>query len=90
MAQPEGTPTFALRRFTLEPNGQTPLHSHPWEHKVYVLQGGGAAVTEEGETPLRPECAVLVLPDEVHRFKSGDEGLQFLCLVPLGEATRGR
>ena len=44
LAQPEGAPNFALRRFTLEPNGQTPLHSHPWEHEVYVLQGGGAAV----------------------------------------------
>lgn len=89
LAAPEGAPTFALRRFTLEPNGQTPLHSHPWEHEVYVLQGGGAVVTEEGETPLHPECAVLVLPDEVHCFKSGAEGLQFLCLVPLGEATKG-
>ncbi len=55
-----------------------------------VLTGGGAVVTEEGETPLKPECAVLVLPDEVHRFRSGDEGLVFLCLVPLGEATKGR
>ena len=43
----------------------------------------------EGKTPLRPSCAVLVLPDEVHRFRAGDEGLQFLCLVPNGEATRG-
>ena len=85
----EGTPTFALRRFSLEPNGQTPQHSHPWEHEVYVLQGSGVVVTEEGETPLQPDCAVLVLPDEVHCFKSGAEGLQFLCLVPLGEATKG-
>lgn len=85
----EGTPTFALRRFTLAPEGQTPLHAHPWEHEVYVLQGGGAVVTEEGETPIAPGCAVLVLPDERHCFKSGREGLQFLCLVPVGEATKG-
>ncbi|MCE5240823.1 cupin domain-containing protein [bacterium] len=85
----EGAPTFALRRFTLEPNGQTPRHSHPWEHEVYVLQGGGAVVTEQGETPVRPDCAVLVLPDEIHCFRAGAEGLQFLCLVPLGEATQG-
>ena len=80
---------FALRRFTLEPNGQTPQHSHPWEHEVHVLQGGGVVVTDAGETPLQPECAVLVLPDETHCFRSGEEGLQMLCLVPLGEATRG-
>ena len=37
-----------------------------------MLQGGGVVVTEEGETPLWPEC-----------------GLQFPCLVPLGETTKG-
>jgi len=90
LAAAEGAPNFALRRFTLEPHGQTPEHSHPWEHEVYVLRGGGTVVTSEGETPLRPDCAVLVLPEERHCFKSGAEGLQMLCLVPLGEATKGR
>ena len=46
-------------------------------------------MTEEGGTPLQPEYAVLVLPEETHRFWAGDEGLHFLCLVPLGEPTRG-
>jgi quercetin dioxygenase-like cupin family protein len=89
LASPEGTPNFALRRFTLESGGQTPSHSHPWEHEVYVLRGGGAVVTDDGETSLHPDCAVLVLPEETHCFRAGDDGLQFLCLVPLGEATKG-
>jgi len=89
LASPEGTPNFALRRFTLQPGGQTPSHTHPWEHEVYVLRGGGAVVTDEGETPLHPDCAVLVLPDERHCFRAGAEGLQMLCLVPLGPATEG-
>ncbi len=89
LASAEGAPNFALRRFTLEPGGQTPSHSHSWEHEVYVLRGGGAVVTEVGETPLRPDCAVLVLPEETHCFRAGAEGLQMLCLVPLGPATVG-
>lgn len=89
LATPEGAPNFAMRRFTLESGGQTPFHCHPWEHEVYVLRGAGCLVTEEGETPLQPDCAVLVLPDERHCFRAGDEGLQMLCLVPVGEATRG-
>lgn len=40
-------------------------------------------MTDDGETPLRPGCAVLVLPDEVHCFRSGGEGLQFPHPVPL-------
>jgi quercetin dioxygenase-like cupin family protein len=66
LASAEGAPNFALRRFTLEPGGQTPTHSHPWEHEVYVLRG-----------------------DELHCFRAGEEGLQMLCLVPLGPATAG-
>ena len=62
----------------------------PGHHTCDSEGGGGAVVTEEGETPLHPECAVLVLPDEAHCFRAGDEGLKFLCLVPLGEATKGR
>ena len=89
LAAPEGAPTFALRRFTLQPGGRTPRHAHPWEHEVYVLRGGGVVETEDGETALQPDCAVLVLPDETHCFRAGEEGLQMLCLVPLGAATAG-
>lgn len=85
----EGAPTFALRRFSLAPGGQTPLHSHPWEHEAYVLGGSGVVVTNAGETPVQADCAVLILPDEEHCFRAGADGLQFLCLVPLGEATKG-
>jgi quercetin dioxygenase-like cupin family protein len=89
LASPEGAPNFALRRFVLEPGGETPFHSHPWEHEVYILAGSGVAVTPEGDVPLQADCAVLVAPSETHCFRAGPDGLQFLCLVPLGEATKG-
>ena len=28
-----GTPNFAMRRFLVEPEGQTPYHTHDWEHR---------------------------------------------------------
>jgi len=84
-----GAPNFALRRFVLEPNGYTPWHQHPWEHEVYILRGLGVLLTEEGETPIEADQAVLVLPDEWHSFRAGEQGLEMLCLVPLGEATKG-
>ena len=85
----KGAPHFALRRFVLEPSGHTPWHQHPWEHEIYVLRGGGVVVTEEGETALEADQAVLVCPDEWHNFCAGEEGLEMLCLVPLGEGTVG-
>lgn len=89
IASPESAPNFALRRFTIAPGGHTPEHSHDWEHEVYILQGGGVLVTEEGEAPLRPHCAVLVHPGERHSFCAGPDGMQMLCLVPNGPATAG-
>lgn len=89
LASAQGAPNFALRRFVLEPGGETPFHAHPWEHEVYILGGGGVAVTAEGETALQADCAMLVAPNEAHCFRAGPDGLQFLCLVPLGEATQG-
>lgn len=89
LASAQGAPNFALRRFVLEAGGQTPLHAHPWEHEVYILAGSGVVVTAQGETPLQADCAVLVTPGESHCFRAGAEGLQFLCMVPNGEATAG-
>ena len=36
-----GAINFAMRLFEMEPGGYSPLHSHPWEHEVYVLSGSG-------------------------------------------------
>ena len=90
LASPDGAPTFALRRLTLEPECQTHVQSRPWEHDADAVRCRAVVAIGETEPPLRPDCVVLVLPDEVHCFRSGDQGLQFVCLVPLGEATRGR
>ena len=86
-----GAPTFAMRRFVIGPGGHTPCHEHDWEHQVYVLRGTGVLGGGEGEVPLMPGLAVLVLPGERHQFRcDGPEELEFLCLVPNGPATGGQ
>jgi len=85
----QGAPTFVMRVFDLPPGASSPYHGHDWEHEVFVLAGAGVAVTEQGETAIGPEDAILVLPDEVHCFRNtGDDIFRFMCLVPLrGEDT---
>ncbi|NLB94880.1 MAG: cupin domain-containing protein [Armatimonadetes bacterium] len=79
-----GAPTFAMRVFDLAPGGCTPLHSHPWEHEVYVLDGSGEVEGAEGATPLSPGMAVYIAPNEVHRFRAhAGSPLKFLCLIPV-------
>ena len=81
-------PNFALRRFVIEPGGNTPFHAHVWEHVVYVLRGRGLVVTDEGERDIGPDMAILIEPKERHQFCALPEGsLEFLCVVPNGPAT---
>jgi len=79
----DGAPTFAMRHFELGKNGHTPFHKHPWEHEVYILEGHGQLITEEGNLDLSPGKAVFVRGEEMHQFKNTGEGsFKFLCIVP--------
>jgi len=79
----EAAPNFYMRQFTVAAGGQTPRHTHEWEHEVYVLSGSGTVVTPDGDMPLRPGQAVYVAPNDDHQFRNtGDEDLKFLCLIP--------
>ena len=78
-----GTPNFAMREFTIEPNGFTPYHQHKWEHEVYVLEGKGAVVSKDGDKPVSKESVILIKGDEMHSFKNtGTNNFKFLCLIP--------
>jgi quercetin dioxygenase-like cupin family protein len=78
-----GAPNFAMRLFEMEPKGHSPLHSHPWEHEVYILQGKGLVISEQGEKNFKAGDVVFILPNEKHQFKNnGEKTLKFLCLVP--------
>lgn len=84
----DGTPTMSLRVFTLEPDGYTPYHSHPWEHINYILEGEGVMVDREGkEHPIKAGDYAMVLPEEMHQFRNPRRSgtgapLKFICLVP--------
>jgi quercetin dioxygenase-like cupin family protein len=79
-----GAPTFAMRHFTVQPGGRTPLHKHEWEHEVYVLEGEGFVRDEDQEYVIRPGDAVFVPPNQLHQFRSAESShLRFLCMIPV-------
>jgi quercetin dioxygenase-like cupin family protein len=83
MSPDQGAPHFTMRVFEVTPGGHTPLHTHEWEHEVFVLAGRGAVVQNGEETLLEPDSFVLVLPNEKHQFvNKGDEVFRFICVVP--------
>jgi quercetin dioxygenase-like cupin family protein len=82
----DGAPTFAMRVIDVQPGGNTPYHTHGFEHGVFVLNGEGVVQTADGETPIGPETVVFVDPDAEHNFVNrGDDVLRFICVIPLPE-----
>lgn len=90
LGEADRAPTFHMREFTITPGGHTPLHRHPYEHEVYVLEGAGVLVAGGRRRRLEPEMAVYVPPDARHQFRnpSRREVLRFLCLIPADAMRR--
>ena len=83
ITEKEGARHFAMRLFRLEPGGYTPFHVHGWEHEVFVVEGTGQLIGEQGSQSLEVGTAVYVPAEEKHRFQAGDTGLVFLCCIPI-------
>ncbi len=84
LSKADGVPAFSFRVFTIEPEGHTPLHQHPFEHMNYIIKGTGALVAEDREYELKEGDFALVLPGETHQFKNTSKSriMRILCAVP--------
>lgn len=81
----DGTPIYSFRVFTLEPGGNTPYHSHPYEHMNFVIEGQGVLINEAGEEQLlKTGDFALVDPNEKHQYRnnSSDNAFRMICGVP--------
>jgi quercetin dioxygenase-like cupin family protein len=80
----QNAPNFAMRRFEIAPGGNTPYHTHDWEHEVYILSGNAIIKNKDGETNLKLGDVILVEPNEEHNFvNNGEDNFVFLCMIPL-------
>ena len=78
-----GAPNFAMRIFEIEPGGYSPLHSHNWEHEIFILEGDGVVVSQDREEKFKPGDVVFVPPNEKHQFRNnGKKLVKFICIVP--------
>jgi quercetin dioxygenase-like cupin family protein len=83
ITEDSGAPTFAMRLFEIEPSGYSPLHTHPWEHEVFILEGEGIVFDGKKSISFKRDDVVFTLPNEWHQFKNiGKDTLKFLCLIP--------
>lgn len=80
---PDGAENFFMRRFTIQPGGYSPRHTHPYEHEVYVLSGTGKVLLEGEWRTFEKDYAIFVPANVEHQFKNeGEQELVFLCIIP--------
>ena len=78
-----GAPNFAMRLFEMAPGGYSPLHSHSWEHEVFILSGEGQLLDGRNALSFKTGDVIFVPPNEQHQFKNTSKNaLKFLCLIP--------
>lgn len=83
ISKEDGAENFALRMFEIQPGGHTPLHTHPQEHEVFIVEGRGTLVYEGQEHDFGAEHVIFVPPNKEHRFmNTGDSLLRMLCIIP--------
>lgn len=81
--QPDAVPHFHMREFRVESGGHTPLHSHDYEHEVYILEGGGEVECGGDVKPLSAGKAVYIPANELHQFRNNSSAtLRFICMIP--------
>ena len=75
-------PNFALRKFTMEPHGGMPKHTNQVEHEQYIVRG--SAIVEIGDESVEVASgdAVYIPAMVAHSYQAGEEGFEFICVVP--------
>lgn len=83
ISKADGAENFAMRMFELQPGGFTPLHTHPHEHEVFVVEGRGVFVCEGKEYTFDADYVIFVPGGYKHQFRNtGGSILRFLCIIP--------
>ncbi len=81
----DNAPLYSYRVFTVEPGGNTPFHSHPYEHMNFIIEGQGVLVDEAGkEHQVKAGDFALVYPGEKHQYRNNSSDSKFImiCGVP--------
>lgn len=70
ISEKDGAKNFHMRVFEVEEGAPSPpLHSHSWEHEIYILEGKGVVVGDGGEKPFTSGDTIFIPPNEKHQLK---------------------
>jgi quercetin dioxygenase-like cupin family protein len=79
----DGAPNFCMRVFEIASGGNTPRHSHDWEHEIFIHSGEGEAYGNGRWNKIKTGAVIFVPANEEHQIRNqGKDALTFICLVP--------
>lgn len=83
ITEADGSENYALRVIELAPDGNTPHHTHWFEHQNYIIEGQGTVTIGNDVFPIRAGDVVFVPGDVRHQYRNtGADPLRFLCGIP--------
>lgn len=83
ITEEDGSRNFALRVIELAPHGNTPHHTHWFEHQNYVIEGEGTVTIGDETFAIKPGDVIFVPGDVQHQYRNtGAAPLKFLCGIP--------
>lgn len=85
ISRDQGAPRYAMRLFTLQPDGVIPPHRHEdAEHEIFIVEGQAALDDGRQRIPVRTGDAIFVPAGEDHGFVNDTrQPMRFICVVPL-------
>ncbi len=80
----DGAPVYALRMVEIAPGGNSPQHTHPYEHENFVVEGKGRLFIAGTWHDLKPGDVAFVPAGVLHQYvNAGDTTFKFLCGIPV-------
>ena len=80
-----GAKTYAMRHFDIRPGGIIPLHSHPEEHEIFVLEGEAKILGDIEGLVAKKDDVIFVPSNLPHGYDNtkGSKSFRFICVIPL-------
>jgi len=70
IGEKDGAPNFHMRVISFESGGESPDHSHPWEHENFIISGKGTLEVDGKTVDLKPGDVTFVPPNAHHHFRA--------------------
>jgi quercetin dioxygenase-like cupin family protein len=86
----DGSNDIIMRHFSIAQSGETPRHSHDYEHVVRIVRNRGIFHDAQGQKHEVAEGqSLFVAPNETHQFLNPNaEPFEFLCIIPNPERNK--